>query len=162
MVEAVEYIGLLGYERGRSLERFSMDACSSLQGGIWHRCPAAGRATPGMVNTSNTERSVPAGEVRVSPRSLMPAKGVSAVISGARLPGESGFAITIFDMNGAAVRRILAEEDGAAVFSAVWDGRSASGGIVPTGLYICVVEFMAPGGGVCRREKRCIAVSDGG
>jgi len=50
----------------------------------------------------------------------------------------------------------------AAVFSAVWDGRSASGGIVPTGLYICVVEFMAPGGGVCRREKRCIAVSDGG
>ncbi len=90
MVEAVEYIGLLGYERGRSLERFSTDACSSLQGGIWHRCPAAGRATPGMVNTSNTERSVPAGEVRVSPRSLMPAKGVSAVISGARLPGRVG------------------------------------------------------------------------
>ncbi len=162
MVEAARYAGLLGYERGRSLERFSPDACSSLEGGIWHRCPAAGRATPGMVNSSNTEGSIPAGEVSVSPESLMPARGGSAVISGARLPGEAGFAITIFDMNGAVVRRILAEEDGAAVFSAVWDGRSASGGIVTTGLYLCVVEFLAPGGGVCRRVKRCIAVSDGG
>ena len=75
--------------------------------------------------------------------------------------GESGALVRIFDLNGYEVRRLFGEEGGARRFSCRWDGCREGSAVVSAGLYICLVEFIGQGGGVCRREKCCIAVASG-
>ena len=72
--------------------------------------------------------------------------------------GETGLLVRVFDIDGREIARLFGEENGARAFSCEWDGRADDGEELPTGLYICVVEFVTQGGGVCRREKRCIAL----
>ena len=78
---------------------------------------------------------------------------------GSARSGETGFRVRIFDMSGAEVKRIYAENGGAPSFSCRWDGRAKDGSMARTGLYVCLVEYVRTGGGVCRKEKTCIAVA---
>lgn len=159
LVERVSYRDILGSERGRTIERVSPGVCSDFLGGIWHRCAARSGATPGEKNTALIERMPPPRGMTVSPNPLCLARDESAAITGDLGDGESGFLVRIFDLAGFEVRRIIGERGGARVFSCRWDGRAHDGRPVRTGLYVCCVEFVGTGGGVCRREKKCIAVA---
>ncbi len=158
LIERIEYRDLLGGERGRSIERFSGDVCSSYPGGLWHRCLAPDGSTPGGDNSTGSIGSVHVASLNIDPNPFDPKAHGTATISGRVADDESGFFVRIFSMDGREVRRLFAEEGGAKIFRCSWNGRGADGRIVETGLYICVVEFLETGGGVCRREKRGLAV----
>jgi hypothetical protein len=159
LVERVSYRNILGSERGRSIERISSDVCSDRAGGIWRRCAARSGATPGRKNTALMERMPERHGLTISPNPLCPARDGSAAITGDLVEGESGYFVRIFDLAGFEVRRIIGEMGGARVFTCRWDGRANNDSPVRAGLYVCCVEFIGTGGGVCRREKKCIAVA---
>lgn len=158
LIDRIAYSDLLGDERGWSIERISPDACSCLEGGIWHRCASSKGETAGGRNSVFRGSLHDSPGLRLDPETFCP--GIDGIlrICGCRREGESGFRVTVFDMGGSVVRRVYAEEGGGMLFACGWDGRSDSGGFVSTGLYICVAEYFCRGGGVCRREKRCVAV----
>lgn len=158
IIERIEYRNLVGEERGRSIERFSTDVCSSFPGGLWHRCSAQAGSTPGIDNSTSIPGIPQPGKVETAPNPFSPVRDKRVKIWGMAAVGETGQLVRIFDIEGGEVARLFGEEDGARVFSCEWDGQAADGRESPTGLYICVVEFVTPGGGVCRREKRCIAL----
>jgi hypothetical protein len=158
IVERIEYRDLVGEERGRSIERFSADVCSSFPGGLWHRCSSPSGSTPGIDNSNRIPRVPQAGKVEAVPNPFSPERDKRVKIWGMAALGETGLLVRIFDIEGREVARLFGEEGGARAFSCEWDGRTADGRDSPTGLYICAVEFITPGGGVCRREKRCIAL----
>jgi len=158
IVERIEYRDLVGEERGRSIERFSTDVCSSFPGGLWHRCSSPSGSTPGADNSADILRVPQAGAVETAPNPFSPERDKRVKIWGMAAMEETGLSVRIFDIEGREVARLFAEEDGARAFSCEWDGRASDGKDSPTGLYICAVEFVTQGGGVCRREKRCIAL----
>ena len=158
IVERIEYTDLIGDERGRSIERFSSDVCSSVPGGLWHRCSAPAGSTPGAYNAAIVPGPTRSGRIDITPNPFHPARDGVTRIWGEAAEGETGLLVRLFDLEGIEVARIFGEEGGARAFSCRWDGRADDGNHVQTGIYICVVEFLAPGGGVCRREKRCIAL----
>ncbi len=157
-VERVNYPGLSEGERGRSIERFSMDVCSHFPGGIWHRCVAPGGSTPGAANSTLVTGIPRPGTVETSPNPFSPSRDGKVTIRGRVVSGEIGLLVRIFDLGGREVTLLYGEEKGAPVFSCEWNGRTVEGNDSPTGLYICVVEFVTGEGVVCRREKRCIAL----
>ena len=159
LVERVSYRDLLGAERGRSIERASTEFCSDRAGGIWHRCAARLRATPGRENSTLVDRSPRSGGLSVSPNPFCPRRDGEVSVTGKRAEGETGFLVRIFDREGYELRRVFGECGGADVFSCRWDGRSEGGARARTGLYVCLVEYIGSGGGVCRREKTCIVVA---
>ncbi len=159
LVERVSYRDLLGAERGRSIERVSTGFCSDRAGGIWHRSAAKLRATPGRENSTLVERPPRSGGLSVSPNPFCPRRDGEVSVTGKRAGGETGFLVRIFDREGYEIRRVYGENGGADVFSCRWDGRSSGGALVRTGLYLCLVEYIGPGGGVCRKEKTCIVVA---
>ncbi|HER44352.1 MAG TPA: lamin tail domain-containing protein, partial [Candidatus Eisenbacteria bacterium] len=158
VVERVRYTDLVGEERGRSIERFSTDVCSSFPGGLWHRSSSPAGSTPGVPNSTSLPAIPSPGTVEAAPNPFCPVRDGTVRIWGMTAAGETGLLVRIFDIDGVEVERLFGEEEGARVFGCEWDGRAAGGTESPTGLYICVVEFITRGGGVCRREKRCIAL----
>jgi hypothetical protein len=158
VVERARYPDLVGEERGRSIERFSIDVCSSFPGGLWHRCSSRSGSTPGAENSIFVPGMPLPGRVETAPNPFSPVRDKTVRIWGMMIGGEVGLLVRIFDIEGVEVTRIFGEEMGARVFSCEWDGRGSDGRDSPTGLYICAVEFVTQGGGVCRREKRCIAL----
>ena len=159
LVERITYRNLIGSERGRSIERGMDSSCSSASGGIWHRSAAPAGSTPGRENSVHTEWAPQGESIRISPNPFCPRTAREAVISGCLAEGETGFIMRVFDLGGAEVRRLFGEDGGARIFSCRWDGRADDGSRVRTGLYVCLVEFVRTGGGVCRKEKKCIAVA---
>jgi len=159
LVERVSYKNLLGSERGRSIERVSDEACSSLAGGIWHRCAARGGSTPGRDNSTRTDTMPRSRAPSVSSNPFCPARDHETVITASLEEGETGLMVRIFNLDGLEIRRIFGENGGARVLSCRWDGRMNEGSLARTGLYVCLVEFVRTGGGVCRKEKTCIAVA---
>jgi hypothetical protein len=156
-VESVSYGGLCGGERGRSIERLSPGICSAESPGIWLRCGAEEGATPGRENYCLV-RSVPTAGIEASPDPFIPGTDGSVRFSAATLPGEVSFRAAIYDLEGRELRKLPSGPMSAPAVSFVWDGKDRRGLQVGTGLYICVVEFIRGGGGVCRREKRALAV----
>ena len=161
LIERIEYRDLLDEERGRSIERFSSDVCSAYPGGLWHRCIDPAGSTPGLDNSTRSVQAPSVQSFNIDPNPFDPSTHGTAAISGRVSNDESGFLVRIFSIDGREVIRLFAEEGGAGVFSCRWDGRDKEGRIVATGLYICVVEYVRTGGGVCRKEKRGIAVYGG-
>lgn len=159
LVETVSYRDLLGDERGRSIERISTGACSARPGGIWHRCAAKRRATPGSENSTRVGQTPRSRGLSVSPNPFSPRRDGEVMVAGAREAGETGFLARIFDREGYEVRRLFGESGGADVFACRWDGRTSDGRSARTGLYICLVEYAGAGGAICRREKACIVVA---
>lgn len=159
LIEKVTYRDMLYEERGRSIERFSETSCSAVPGGIWHRCALKEGSTPGRENSVRSEGWNDGGIITISPNPFCPAVDRYAIVSGSLLDGENEFLVRIFDMDGFEVRVLYGESGGARVFSCRWDGRDSDGSFIATGLYICVIEFVRSGGGVCRRERHCIAVA---
>lgn len=158
LIERVSYRDLLEEERGRSLERVSQYLCSEAPGGIWHRCAHPAGSTPGAENSIHSPgRAVEAG-IRIVPNPFCASLHGTTAISGTCLRGECGFSVRIFSMDGFELRRLYGEEGGACIFTCRWDGRDAQNVPAATGLYVCLVEFVECGGGVCRRERGCIAV----
>jgi hypothetical protein len=158
LYESIEYRDLLSGERGRSLERFSPYVCSDYPGGLWHRCLAPEGSTPGADNSTDFAGEFPVESLSIDPNPFAPEMHGRVTITGSAAESESGFFVRIFDIEGREVNRLYAEEGGAKIFSCSWDGRDMDGGMVDTGLYICVAEYSSMGGGVCRREKKGIAV----
>jgi hypothetical protein len=160
LVERISYPALIGEERGRSIERTSPNACSSLDGGIWHRCALPAGSTPGRANSVASALVTGEGEVTIAPNPFFPRRDIETVIAGSCLEGENGFLVRIFDLQGREVRRLFGETGGARAFSCSWDGRRSDGSRAGTGLYICVVELVGMGGRICRRVKNPVAVAD--
>lgn len=161
LVEQAGYRDLLGEERGRSIERISEHLCSAEPGGLWHRCALPGGSTPGVENSVHFTGVYSSEGIRVEPNPFCASLHGTTAISGSCLTDERGFSIRIFDLDGFERRRLYGEEGGARLFTCRWDGRDAQNVPVATGLYICLVEFVGCGGGVCRRERTCIAVFGG-
>ncbi len=162
LAEMVWFSDLSEGRRGYSVERYRVDCCSTGGGEIWHRCSAAEGSTPGRSNSVYSEEAEYSGGLNLLPNPFCPDRDGSLLISGRMRDGENGFSVRIFDMSGFEVRNLFGESGGARCFSCRWDGKSSSGKDVPTGLYICVVEYMKSGGMVCRREKMCVAVQSPG
>jgi hypothetical protein len=158
LVERIDYKDLLGSERGRSLERVSEELCSSTGGGLWHRCTDRSGATPGRENSIRTDRASQ-GRSSISPNPFCPRRDREMVITVGLAEGETGFLVRIYDLEGIEIRRLFGERGGAHVLSCRWDGRTNDGSPVPTGLYVCLVEFIGSGGGAWRKEKQCVAVA---
>ncbi|RJR32249.1 MAG: hypothetical protein C4574_00205 [Candidatus Latescibacterota bacterium] len=161
LVESVAYRDLLGAERGRSIERLSETACSALPGGVWHRSAARDRATPGAENSTRSSVAPKGTRPALAPNPFSPSRHGSVSISGALAGGEVGFRVRIFSMAGIELRRVFAESGGARTFSCKWDGTDDGGAVLPPGMYVCLVEYIGTGGGVCRREKLCVVVAAG-
>ncbi|MDD4856677.1 MAG: lamin tail domain-containing protein [Candidatus Krumholzibacteria bacterium] len=158
LVERIAYGALIGSERGRSIERISADVCSARSGGIWHRCAAPTGSTPGEENSTRVETMRDGKGIVISPNPFCLRRDGEASITGKRARDETGFLVRVFSLEGFEVRRIFGEREGSLEFSCRWDGRANDGSCVRTGLYVCLVEFTGAGGGVCRKEKTCIAV----
>jgi hypothetical protein len=159
LVERVTYHDLLDGERGRSIERISTEACGGIEGGLWHRCAARSGGTPGAANSTRLGGAAGGRGLNISPNPFSPARDGMTAITGSCAEGETGFLVRVFDLGGLEVRRVYGERGGARDFTCRWDGRANDGSRVETGLYVCCVEFTGRGGGVCRREKRLIAVA---
>jgi hypothetical protein len=158
VAERAGYEDLLDGERGRSIERYSALVCSSMDGGIWHRCGSNYGSTPGAENSVSGRMTA---SLTIAPNPFMAGRNRSVEISGMVGEGLEGFLVRIFRMNGKEVTRIFGEKRGAHHYSCFWDGRDSTGEPVGTGLYICAVEYFSSGGCVLGREKKCIAVSSG-
>ena len=52
------------------------------------------------------------------------------------LTGQSWVAVAVWDLSGRRVRRVYAGLDGVGAYERIWDGRDASGRLVPPGLYL--------------------------
>ncbi|MBU8921125.1 MAG: lamin tail domain-containing protein [Bacteroidales bacterium] len=161
LVDEVNYSDMWGEERGRSIERYSPDACSAGASLLWHRSLSADGATPGSINSTCSFNDIPAGILSITPQCLDYGTREGLYVSISGYAGEFGCSITIYDMEGVAVKRLVAERGGASVLTCRWDGMSDNGFRLPTGLYICVAEFLGEGGRVCRRVKECFVVRNG-
>jgi hypothetical protein len=159
LAERVSYRDLLGAERGRSIERISTEFCGDRAGGIWHRCADELRSTPGRENSMRIERPPSSAGLSVSPNPFSPRRDGEVSVTGRRAGGETGFLMRIFDRDGYEIRRVFGERGGADIYSCRWDGRSSGGARARTGLYVCLVEYIGPGGRICRKEKTCIVVA---
>lgn len=157
IVESVSYRGLIGEEKGRSIERLSTELCSAGGAGIWLRCGAPGGATPGERNYCHTG-IIPLAGMIVSPDPFCPEIDNRVRFTVAARIGDISYGARIFDMEGREIARLASGPVGAPAVSFDWDGRDSNGRPVDTGLYICVVEFEGGGGGVCRGEKRTVTV----
>lgn len=162
LVEMIVYRDMMDEERGRSIERFSEYECSSVPGNLWHRCALPTGATPGTENSTRSGRFPRNDGLTIHPNPFCPSRDRRVVITGSLREPESGFFARIFTLEGYEIIHLFGEEGGASIFSCSWDGREGNGRVVPTGLYICSVEFVMQGGVVCRREKGCIAVVGSG
>ncbi len=158
ITEQVEYQDMLEDERGISLERFSPLACSSIEGGLWHRCSNKAGTTCGRVNSVYQDGESSREEVLISPNPFSAEKDERVVISGRLRKAESGFLVRVYNIDGVEVARVFGERGGARSYSCSWDGSDSSGRTVETGLYIFAVQYFGKGGLVCRVEKRCLAV----
>jgi len=160
VVESVAYRPLITGERGRSIERLSPELCSAGRKGIWLRCGAEGGATPGERNYCDTG-SIPVAGMAVSPDPFCPGSDGTVRFTAVPVTGEIAYGARIFDLEGREVARLASGPVGAPAVSFRWDGRDSTGRTAGTGLYICVVEFIGGGGGVCRREKGTVTVWSG-
>lgn len=159
IVDMVPYPALCGREYGRSLERVSIDACGPAPGGVVQRCLDPGGATPGAPNSVDAPRRPGAGLLAEPNPFGRSRHGAVRVTAGLRT-GEEAFGARVLDIDGALVRHLAGGPSGAPVVSFLWDGLDDDGVPAPVGIYVCVVEFMTRGGGICRRE-RCVIVIGG-
>jgi hypothetical protein len=157
----VDYSGWDDGGRGRSIERISPEVCSRDKSGIWQRCSADKGSTAGEVNTA-TIYYYPIYGMVAEPNPFCSSIDGLLRIEASTRPGEGAFTVSIYDMKGIMVSRLISGAVEAGFVSCGWDGADGEGNPVPTGLYICVVEFMMQGGGVCRQEKCVVAVSEKG
>lgn len=156
-VDVVPYRGLCGEERGRSIERVSADACGAGREGVMQRCQHPGGATPGAANSVDSPVR-PGSGLLAEPEPFDPRRHGTVRITAAIGTGEWAFNAFVFDIDGVLVRRLAAGPSGAPVVSFLWDGLDGYGRTAPVGIYVCVVEFVVRGGGVCRRERCVITV----
>ncbi len=162
VAEKIEYRDIIEEERGRSIERFSPYVCSSIDGGLWHRCSIEAGETPGRVNSAFNGILSISDKFKVLPNPFSPERDGKVVISGKARSRDTGFLVRIFSIKGMEVICLTGEKNGANYFSSSWDGIDSKGRMVVTGLYICVVEYYGLGGSVCRVEKGCLAVKGRG
>jgi len=158
-IDMVPYRALCDDERGRSIERVSAEACGAASEGVMQRCLDPDGATPGTVNSVDSPLRPGAGvlaEPNPFGRSRHGAVRITAELRGT----EEAFTASVYDIDGVLVRRLAAGRSGAPVVSFLWDGLDDGGRPVPVGIYVCVVEFMVRGGGICRREQ-CVIVIGG-
>jgi len=160
ITERVEYHDMLEDERGRSLERYSPLACSSIEGGLWHRCSDRAGETCGRVNSVYQEEASSRTGIRIYPNPFSVKEDERVVISGRLRESENGFLVRVYDIEGVEVARVFGEMGGARNYSCSWNGVDSSGRAVETGLYIFAVQYFGKGGSVCRVEKKCLAVSN--
>ena len=161
VAEKIEYRDMIEEERGISIERFSPFVCSSIEGGLWHRCSLEDGATPGGANSVFNGVLAISEKFKIFPNPFSPARDREVVISGKARSRDTGFLVRIFSIKGMEVICIAGEKNGANYFSSSWDGIDSEGRMVLTGLYICVVEYYGLGGSVCRIEKECLVVKGG-
>jgi hypothetical protein len=59
------------------------------------------------------------------------------------LTGTASVAVAVWDLLGRRVRQVYAGRDGVGAYERIWDGRDASGRLVPPGLYLYRVSVEA-------------------
>ena len=70
LIDEVNYSDMWGEERGRSIERYSPDVCSTGGRSIWHRSLSPVGSTPGFVNSICSSVEIPAGMISITPHCL--------------------------------------------------------------------------------------------
>jgi len=157
VMESAAYPGMIRGEKGRSIERLSPELCSTSESGIWLRCGDTAGSTPGKENYCRTG-VIPQSGVAVYPDPFRPDRDGSVRFTAAAAVNEEAYSARVFDLHGREIARLASGPIGAAAVSFAWDGTDERGDRTGTGLYICVLEFMCGGGGVCRREKVTLTV----
>jgi len=157
--DKVGYGEIVSSERGRSIERVSVDLCGCGKGEIWERCLSEKFSTPGRKNSVYTEEEDIKGQiVELYPNPFMPGREKLSVYI--RCEGFNGsLMVEVYDLNGFLVRRLFSDRCNNNLYRCFWDGRGETGMMVKEGLYICVVRFICPGGGDCGVVKQGVVVS---
>ncbi|MFC1555198.1 lamin tail domain-containing protein, partial [candidate division KSB1 bacterium] len=141
--DSVHYSGSFGFNKGVSLEKISIDSFinSSVN---WSLSTSSFGATPGQTNSLNYHNASDIKEgikitVDPNPFVLQENKDCDITIN-TSLP-QCNALIMIFDRYGRTVRDLVKGESRGSSFLVEWDGKSNSGELMPTGIYIIYVSI---------------------
>jgi len=159
--DKVRYGEIVSSERGRSIERVSVDLCGYGEQGIWERSLSDKLSTPGRKNSVYTEKEDVEGQVvELYPNPFMPMREKLTVFI--QCNGFNGSIIVeVYDLNGFLVKRLFSDRCNNNLYRCFWDGKNESGMMMEEGLYICVVRFICPGGGDCGVVKQGVVIYQG-
>lgn len=142
VIDKVPYKKSWGGGKGRSLERISPELPSQIQSS-WGTCIDEAGATPGRKNSIYTKPGESSGILNLSNRILTPNNdGINErILITFSIPVERAYVnILIFDAIGRVVRRLFQDQTDSGKGQVIWDGKSDSGRLLPTGLYIIYLE----------------------
>jgi len=155
------HYSLLAEDEGISLEKIRPDL-SSDESMNWHSASeSSGWGTPGA------ENSVSGGELSVTDEVVFSSAKIS--------PDNDGFedvlvidingnglgntvSVTVFDETGSLVRKVAENYFAGSSASLVWDGTEDDGSLVPSGIYIVLIELFDDRGKTKRWKKVCAVV----
>jgi hypothetical protein len=160
ILESIHYFASMGGASGVSLERISPDV-SGAERVNWGGSVDPDGATPGKKNSLWTGTPSRGGSLNSSPNPFFPNGDGDrdfTIISYSLPYSLSKLKLTVLDVTG---RELISLADGiwaASKGNLIWDGRDASGSLVPSGIYVLyleAVDTVSPGIFV---EKRTIVL----
>jgi len=144
---------LVNAPEGYTLERVDPDRPTSDNTNWQTASDLAGRATPGYRNSQYAEAPEPSGELTIEPAIFSPDNdGYQDLLTLAYRFEQPGFVgtISIFDIAGREVRRLMKNQLLGTEGAISWDGTMDSGGKARMGPYIVVLEAFDLAGNVER------------
>ncbi len=130
-------------ESGTSLERVRPDRDSQLADN-WSACTDPTGSTPGKMNSVYISTPEIQQALQVSPNPFSPdGDGFEDMtLIQYQLPVTTGYlTLRIFDLRGRLVRELTRQMPAAHQGSVVWDGKDASGRVVPIGIYLLIARI---------------------
>lgn len=152
---------LLDDENGVSLERISFEAITQLQSN-WHSAAqSVGFATPGYLNSTALNLSLEE-EFVVVPEIFSPDQdGFEDFTTINYTVDDFNYVanISIFDIRGRLIRRLVKNETTAQNGFFTWDGIDENGEKADVGIYIISAEFFDTNGNVKKMKGKCVVAT---
>jgi hypothetical protein len=138
ILDSVSYVSAWGVETGKSLERARPDFSSSRDN--WGTCQDESGGTPCRENSIYLDAALAPGRITASPNPFQ-ADGNSSILISYEFSFMKALSrVRIFDRTGVLVRSLANGKSFHGESSEVWDGTNDSGELLPTGIYIVLVE----------------------
>lgn len=159
-IDRVRYEKSWGGARGVSLERVRPDMPSEDLNN-WGSSVAPSGSTPGLPNSIHLPERPKRGTLTVLPNPFTPdGDGVDdRTVIRFDLPVARATArLSVFDLKGRLLTRLLDREAVASRSDLIWDGAGADGEPLPSGLYVLLLEAISAREGVLVEAKAAVAL----
>jgi len=159
-IDRVRYEKGWGGARGVSLERVRPDMPPDDLNN-WGSSVAAAGSTPGLTNSIHLPERPDRGTLTVLPNPFTPdGDGVDdRTVIRFDLPVARATArLSVFDLRGRLLTRLLDREAVASRSELIWDGRDTDGAPLPSGLYVLFLEAINAREGVLVEAKSAVAI----